>query len=597
MDIKNNSNSKLKNQNDSMLNQSLKIKSLLLIAIIFGVNQASAQEEDNLGTEVVNIVKPYSPTISDAFKVKETPIMNDSTNTQKKEVNYSIFSVPVASTFTPAKGKATSVEKTKPIKLYDNYATFGIGNYINVLAEFYTNFEISRTDNFGLFFKHNSSQGGIKDLLLDDKFYNTQLEGNYTSRQKDINYNIKAGIKHQLFNWYGLNDLYDFSPPEIINSIDSKHSYFSGFAEGSLMVEDSYFQSGTASIRYLGDSFSSSEFAIKVTPEFGFDVIDLPLKIEVDVDYLSGKFNKDYSNTSEIKHSFLNAGIIPTYDYSTENLSLSVGLAGYVSVDSEASETNFNVYPKIDASYRLVGDLLIVYGGVDGGSKQNSYYDFKEENPFVSPTLFIQPTSELYNGFAGLKGKLSNAIAYNIKASYSKEDDKAMFISNYYKGQSTELEGYEYGNSFSVVYDDHETISFFGELIFELSNNFNLGINGTYNSFNTKYEVEPWNLPTLEASLFSTFNVTEKFYGGVSLFYVGERKDLFYNSLFPSFAPSIINLDEYVDANAHLGYRFNKQLSIFVKGSNLFGDNYQKWTNYKVQGIQGMLGASYKFDW
>jgi outer membrane receptor protein involved in Fe transport len=580
-----------------MLNQSLKIKLLVLGAIIFSINTISAQEEDNLGTEVVNIVKPYSPTISDAFKVKENPLMNDSTNTQKKEVNYSIFSVPVASTFTPAKGKATSIEKAKPLKLYDNYATFGMGNYTNVLAEFYSNFEISRTDNFGLFFKHNSSQGGIKDILLDDKFYDTQLEGNYLSRQKDLNYEMSASIKHQLFNWYGLNSLYNAAPPEIINSIDAKHSYFSGFAEGSLMLEDSYFEKGTASIRYLGDSFLSSEFNIKVKPEFGFDVIDFPLKIGVDIDYLSGTFKRNYSNTSAIKYGFLNTGIIPSYEYTNEYLSLSVGFAGYVSLNAEESKTNFYVYPKIEASYRLVDELLIVYGGIDGGLEQNSYYNFKEVNPFVSPTLFIQPTSELYNGFAGLKGKLTNAIAYNIRASYSKEDDKALFISNIYKGQDLTLEGYEYGNSFTVVYDDIETISFFGELIFEVSTNFNLGINGTYNSYHTKPEIEPWNLPSIQATLFITFNITEKFYGGASMFFVGERKDLFYNYMFPTFSPTIVTLDSYFDANAHIGYRFNKQLSIFVKGSNLFGDNYQKWTNYKVQGIQGMLGASYKFDW
>jgi hypothetical protein len=580
-----------------MLNQSLKIKLLVLGAIIFSFNTISAQEEDNLGTEVVNIVKPYSPTISDAFKVKENPLMNDSTNTQKKEVNYSIFSVPVASTFTPSKGKATSVEKAKPLKLYDNYATFGIGNYTNVLAEFYSNFEISRTDNFGLFFKHNSSQGGIKDILLDDKFYDTQLEGNYTSRQKDLNYEMSAGIKHQLFNWYGLNSLYNTAPPEIINSIEAKHSYFSGFAEGSLMMEDSYFEKGTASISYLGDSFSSSEFNIKVKPEFGFDVIDFPLKIEVDIDYLSGNFKRNYSNTSGIKYSFLNAGIIPSYDYSTEDLSVSVGFGAYVSLNAEESKTNFYVYPKIEVSYRLVDELLIVYGGIDGSLAQNSYNNFKEENPFVSPTLHIQPTSELYNAFAGLKGKLSNAIGYNVRASYSKEDDKALFISNYYKGQSVDNEGYENGNSFTVVYDDHETISLFGELIFEVSNNFNLGINGTYNSYEIKYEIEPWNLPTIEANLFTTFNITEKFYGGASLFFVGERNDLFSSSIGTLSDIEVITLDSYFDANAHIGYRFNKQLSILVKGSNLFGNNYQKWANYKVQGIQGMLGASYKFDW
>ena len=104
---------------------------LMLLACVSSFS-TFAQEDENLGTEVVNIVKPYTPTISDAFKVKETPSLNDSIGTQKKEVTYNIFSVPVASTFTPAKGKATEVEKAKPMKLYDSYASLGFGNYTSI---------------------------------------------------------------------------------------------------------------------------------------------------------------------------------------------------------------------------------------------------------------------------------------------------------------------------------------------------------------------------------------------------------------------------------------------------------------------------------
>ena len=73
---------------------------LVFVFLILGSFSISAQNEDDLGTEVVNVVKPYSPTISDAFKVKEKPISIDTITTRKKEVTYSIFSVPVASTFT-----------------------------------------------------------------------------------------------------------------------------------------------------------------------------------------------------------------------------------------------------------------------------------------------------------------------------------------------------------------------------------------------------------------------------------------------------------------------------------------------------------------
>ena len=42
------------------------------------------KKDENIGTEVVNVVKPYSATISDAFKVKETPSLDDDDNSKKE---------------------------------------------------------------------------------------------------------------------------------------------------------------------------------------------------------------------------------------------------------------------------------------------------------------------------------------------------------------------------------------------------------------------------------------------------------------------------------------------------------------------------------
>ena len=56
--------------------------SVLLIVFQFSLAQ---KKQENIGTEVVNVVKPYTPTISDAFKVKETPSLDDE-ETSKKEI-------------------------------------------------------------------------------------------------------------------------------------------------------------------------------------------------------------------------------------------------------------------------------------------------------------------------------------------------------------------------------------------------------------------------------------------------------------------------------------------------------------------------------
>ncbi len=580
----------------------MSIKQIVLFSIptLFLFQFSAFSQEKELDPEVVNIVKPYTPTISDAFKVKETASVNDSISTTKKEVKYSIFSVPVASTFTPAKGKAATVEKAKQIKLYDNYATLGFGNYTSILGELYSNFEISRTDNAGFFFRHNSSQGDIKGVELDNKYYDTSLDANYTSRQKDATYRLDVGVEHQIYNWYGLSENYASAFPEgAIAGIDPLQMYFSGYVGGSIALDDSFFDKAALNVRYLGDAFSSSEINATFKPEFSFPLENLNLKLDGDIDYVSGSFDRNYDNTSSIKYSYLNAGLAPSITFVNNDITLSLGVAAYVSLDTENSKTDFSLYPRLNASYRLLDDNVIVYGGAEGGLQQNTYYNLKEENPFISPTQYILPTKKLYEGFGGIKGMLSNILAYNARISYGKDENKVLFQKNTLKMYQPNFKGYEYGNSFNAVYDDINTLAFFGELKVEISDKFTLGINANYYSYSTDLQDEAWNLPELKASLFSNFNITEKFYGSASLFYVGERSDILRREVVYNY-PTMdekVTLDGYVDANLSFGYRFTDRLSVFVKGSNLFGDNYEKWLDYPVQGIQGLAGATYKFDW
>ena len=57
-----------------------------------------------------------------------------------------------------------------------------------------------------------------------------------------------------------------------------------------------------------------------------------------------------------------------------------------------------------------------------------------------------------------------------------------------------------------------------------------------------------------------------------------------------------ITLDGYFDVNAHVGYKYNKQLTGFLRANNITNQAYQKWLNYPVQGFQIVVGANYKFD-
>lgn len=577
------------------------------IAVLFvfaGLQTTFAQKKDeNIGTEVVNVVKPYTPTISDAFKVKETPTLEDDDNTKKEEIKYNIFSFPVASTFTPSKGRAAAVDKSKQEKLFSNYATLGVGNYGTLNAELFVTENLNKNEYVGGMLRHLSSQGGIDDILLDDKFSNTTLDLTYGNQQKDFSWNIDAGYQHQIYNWYGLRNDFatDLADPQdradLINSIDPQQTYQNIYVGGRFAAKESIFKDATVKFNHFSDAFGSSENRFYVKPTVGFEVSGQKVNASFIVDYLGGSFEKDYfSMTDGIDYGYTNIGVQPSFTYQQDDLTVNLGAGLFYSMDNENSDNKFFIYPQITATFRIVGDVMIAYAGAEGGLKQNTYRDLVQENFFVSPTLGIAPTDQKYDIYVGMKGKIANNVGFNIRGSYKNEDQKAMFLNNPYNNENANKEGYAFGNSFDVVYDNVKTISFFGELKADFSKNVSFGVSGTFSSYTTDVQAEAWNLPGLQVNANLDFNITDKWYAGTSVFFVGERKDVFsYTSLLRNELETT-TLDSYFDLNAHVGYKYNERWTMFLKGNNLASQDYQKWLNYPVQGIQVLLGASYKFD-
>lgn len=578
----------------------------IAIVVVFLITQISfAQKQDgDIGTEVVNVVKPYSPTISDAFKVKETPSLDDDDNSKKENIQYNIFSFPVASTFTPSKGKAAGVENGAKEKLFNNYATLAAGNYGNINAELFVTQTLESGDYVGAMLRHLSSQGGIKNVGLKDNFSNTALDLTYGSKSKNLSWNGDLGYQLQRYNWYGLNPvLYEGLTPEdkdlFLNGINPKQTYQNIYLGGRLAMNEGVFKEATFRFNHFSDAFSSGENRFVAKPSLQFDVMDVKLKTDFVLDYINGKFQKDYFDVSGIKYGFTNVGFKPSFQINKDDFSVNVGVGIFYSMATEtgmaSAKNKLFVYPNITGSYKVVGDLMVAYAGAEGTLKQNSFQDFTNENFFVSPNLMIAPTDQKYDVYIGLKGKLANTIGYNIRGSVMNEDNKALFKNNVYDATNTNDSGYANGNSFSVVYDNVKTVSFFGELKADFSKNVSFGINGTFFSYATKDEAEPWNLPGIKLGSTIDFNLTPKWYAGANVFFVGERKDQ-YTDLSLTNPVTDVTLDSYFDLNTHIGYKHNERLTFFLKGNNLANQNYQKWMNYPVQGIQVLLGANYKFD-
>lgn len=573
----------------------MKIKFLIFIIAITSSISLVAQErkKDTIDDQVVNVVKPYTPTISDAFKIKDTPKLNDSNMVKKKEVKYNIFSIPVASTFTPAKGKAANADKAQPVKLYDNYASVGVGSYTTLLGEVYLNHALSNTENVGGYFSHHSSSGGIKDVRLDNNFSKTGLNAHYSQKLRDFSWKIDGGFDLTTYNWYGLAEALDNDASAM--AVDPTHTFNTFYLGGKLKFDDAIINDGSVRFRRFGDNQNSGENRFVAKTGFDVPIQGETINTEFYIDYIGGSFDMDFNNSGEIRYGNVTFGLSPSYQLKQDDLTVDLGVSLVFLNDTEFSDNKFFIYPNFEASYRLVDEILIAYGGIKGELQQNSYYDFATENPFVSPTLTIAPTDQRYNGFIGLKGKLSNNVSYNIKGNYYAEENKPLFKAN--DAQTFATEDYQLGNSFGVVYDDIKTFSVAGELNINVNRNFTLGFKGEYFNYNTDTQAEAWNLPDVTGSIFMDVQISEKWFAGASAFYVGERKDQ--QSLVGVLVtpdPTPITLDSYFDANAHLGYKINDQLSVFAKVNNILNQDYQRYLNFPVQGIQALAGATYQFD-
>ena len=577
---------------------------LILTGILLGFSlSVAAQEDTDIGTETVTVVKPYSPTVSDAFKIRPVPQLNDSIVLQKKEIEYKIYSIPVASTFSPAKGKATPVKKAAPEKLFNSYASVGLGNFNNAEADFYTSKDIFRGNerlDFGL--NHRSSRGDIERTLLDADYYNTKLNASYSNRSSDLSWGADIGLKHQLYNWYGLPE--DTFDEATVATMDEQQQYYAAEAGAYIDMEDAYFSRGEVRYRHFRDAVESAENRLILAPSFSFPLNEESLNLKLKLDYVGGNFSnasvENIQNTPEINYGLLQAGINPGLLIEREGLSVNLGANIVYGLDMENDDSNFYIYPAVIASYALLEEAAIAYAGVEGGLEQNSYYDFVIDNPFVSPTLQIQPTDRQYDAYLGVKGQLLSNVSYNLRGSYKAENRRPLFLLNPQNTFRDDEKAYFYGNSFGIFYDDIKTLGIFGELNVAINRNFNLGVNATVNDYSTETGNPAWNLPNLEGSLFMDYQIGKKWFFGSQLFFVGEREDLSrvaVQNVQPSEYPSVqVQLDSYFDANAHLGYHFTDQFSLFIKGANLANNQYQRWANFRVQSLQVLAGVTYKFD-
>ena len=183
-----------------------KITYIALMLLALASSSAIAQSrKDSLTTKVVDVVKSYAPTIADADKKREDAKIKDSLTVKKKKINYTIYSVPVASTFVPDKGRAAAIKQKIVREDYQNsYIAGGLGMLNTFYADANLNYQVNDKGRASFLLNHLSSSDDADEVIPEMNYSNSSAELRYDYQSQDVLWGINGDIGRRLHNWYGI---------------------------------------------------------------------------------------------------------------------------------------------------------------------------------------------------------------------------------------------------------------------------------------------------------------------------------------------------------------------------------------------------------
>ncbi len=525
--------------------------------------------------EEVRVVKPYSPTLSGAEKIELLPSLDEDIEYDLPDFTYQLFPKRYESQFRVEPIKAARMVQMPLNKLYKSQLTLGMGNYLTPLAELSINQLRSRKGTFGVHLKHHSMNGKVKldnDMKAPAGFNENLAEvyGNRFLKKSVLTYSI--GASYDSYVHYGVDPSLD----SVLTKDEAAHPYFT--AEGGLglhsMNADSFHFNYNAELDYF---FFTHQFDQKEHGAKGKFHFDKKLRVvDLSGDF-GGSFYGHYPDWDTIVGNQVIFWVNPYVAKSSAEWRFTAGFNIYGDVIDGLFSPHF--YPRATFQFNIVREVIVPYFGVDGFLEANNYRKTVEENPYVVPGLSLHPTDHRLIAFIGLKGRFSDAVAYNLKGSYSIIDDQYFFVND----SSNSLM-----NQFGVVYDDITLLNMHGEFTLRPNDSWKIFLKGNYYNYATLARIDhPWNKPAYDLSLLARYNMSDKILVNAGLSVIGARYYENYNSLLEETLPLTF------DANLGLEYRYTKLLSFWARFNNLAAQKYFMYHNYPSYRFRAMFGLTY----
>ena len=558
-----------------------------LILIFFLISLASsvlAQDNNNdLGIQEVQITQTYIPKLPLSEKINTVPKLID-TIQSKTTFNYYPINKSFNTQLSLEPIQAAKIKGEPLNKIYNTLFYGGVGNMSMPTSKLYYSSDRNKKTTYGFEIGYIESYANVKstfneDEKVDASFRETDIAF-YAKNDTELGIlNAYASRKGKKLQAYGYNSIL-FSSEEIRNPEYWGYTDF-GISLKSKHTDANRLQYYTKLHAYDLNEFIENSIDWQLSLKQTYNYYDYALTLGVDYDFnnLSESYQLADSLSKELILTFK-----PTITREFKGGKMKIGFELQSYDIRDTSSVRVSVYPILRYMYPISDKYQLVYGGIRGGLIENSYHTLSKANPYIlNPQVFdgdglsLINSKTIYDGFIGLKSHLASNMQFDTELSYSRVLDMSFF----------ELDtNSTHQNKFRSVYDDVSLFTIQSNLLWQFNQSGQLGFHMKYNRYTTDSLVYYAYKPTLTTSVWVQYNIGDKIIPQIEVFSAFNRSKTSPTSHVPE-------LNDIIDFNMQLEYRYNTVFSAYFKAYNLIS-NYQVWQNYSALGPQVFFGLSFK---
>ncbi|NID12441.1 TonB-dependent receptor [Fibrivirga algicola] len=548
-------------------------KSLFLS--VFALSVAHAQQPGRIENQEITVEKSRRIELPPADRI-QNKIPSPKANTDAKKLTYefqdrklTIGDPRIQPTVLPL-----TATKAEVPTAFTNYVKIGAGNYNTFYGEGFYGLTTESGLGVEASARHlGSGIGPVDGANSAQRETRLDVKGTYNTDLFKLTGGL--GFEQERYFFYGYRPQF-LDGNRLVPNRDSLRQQLSTFRVNLGIENNGKDQTLDyalkTSLTTLKDAYRASETDWATNLQTSLAITDNVIALLNADAYITQRTDQEIDNRNLFR-------LRPAFRYTSPKLTITAGLNAVNETDKRLGINNTLAFPVANVDVVPAGNIHF-FAGVDGDIVRNTLRSFLSENRWMAPNLVLANTVKSYDLYGGSKGQLGNGFNFEGKVSYAR-------YRNFYGINNS----WPDTSKFFAVYDGGiaHVLTISGQLGYSLNDRFTSTLKGDVFRYDLDRLDDAWGRPRATVQWLNSYTLNKKLFVTSDLYVnTGIRNKNFVTN-------EVVQLPVIYDLNLKIDYFLGKQLSAFVSLNNIFGQTYQRYLYYRVQGLNFLGGISYSF--